>query len=90
MKAIWKFVLEQTDQHELQLSAGAQILSVAEQGGELMMWVMVDPEVPLLEPRVIHILGTGHQHPNGTFGLYVGTVPMTSGLVWHVFQETKA
>lgn len=32
-------------------------------------------------------LGTGHQHPDGL--IYIDTVIMSSGLVWHLFEDVN-
>ena len=89
MSTIWKYPLEITDRQALSLPVGADILSVGNQNGTLMLWALVDPNNGV-SARKIHIFGTGHQ-----IGAYPGKLrfigtAFTGSLVWHVFEETTA
>lgn len=82
---VWKYTLLAADLQRIEMPAGAQILHVAEQHGELCMWALVDPD----EPPVAHrftVIGTGHIAPSRP-AAYVGSALMLGGsLVWHVFE----
>ena len=64
----------------------ARVLSVQEQAGELVMWLLVSPSEPMVL-REIYIYGTGHAVD--TYGEYNGTV-QHGALVWHVFSREVA
>jgi len=87
-KTIWKYPLEIEDEQEITMPEGASILSVADQGGRLCMWVLVNPNARGRK-HIIRIYGTGHPCPNNIeFLEHLGTVVMSSGnLVWHVFYD---
>lgn len=85
---IWKFKLEIEDEQTVMMPMQAKVLSVAEQGGDLCLWAMVDP-INRVEPRRVRIVGTGHEM-FWSEGKFVGTVLTEGGrLVWHVFVEDK-
>lgn len=87
MKSIWKFPLETSDEQEVTMPAGSQILCVQMQGQMMCLWAKVDQYTTERERRHILIRGTGHRL-DGNEGLYIGTVQMQGGaLVWHVFEE---
>ena len=89
MRTIWKFPLKVTSEQIIEAPPPFNVLSVAEQGGILCLWAMVDPQGMKQQWRII-IKGTGHTFPTGevTTEIFVGTV-LTSGmeLVWHVFAK---
>lgn len=81
---IWKYELAITDRQEIIMPYGARVLSVANQGGNLCVWAMVDPTHDR-RPLGFRIVGTGH--PCGvSLGTFIGTV-VIDPFVWHVFQE---
>lgn len=86
---IYKYPLAQ-DPTQLQLvsmPANAKLLHVGEQYGELYAWAMVQPDATKVDYKFF-VLGTGvsidHLEMNVKF---LGTVQMSSGLVWHVFYK---
>jgi len=84
MKTVWKYVFPDM-RCRIELPAGARILSVREQGANVCMWALVDPEAPK-EPRDFAIIGTGHTitEPGITF---LGTAVLyESIIVLHVFE----
>lgn len=91
MKTIWKFPLSVTDEQDIMMPAGAEVLAVQEQFGMAQAWAIVDPEQPQYLVR-FSIRGTGH--PLGAVGQYVGTFQMEAGgFVFHAFvayPETRA
>jgi hypothetical protein len=97
---IGKFPLETTDRQVLEIPAPAQILSVVEQRGEIVLYAILNPDAPTVT-KVIDIYGTGHQipkerstymgEPQKTPGTFLGTVATIGGsLMWHVFDATDA
>ena len=67
----------------ISLPRGARVLTAQSQGAQLMLWAMVDSNVPA-ETRTVCILGTGDMVPNQPLE-YVGTVQEQGGFyVWHV------
>jgi hypothetical protein len=67
----------------ISMPIGAVPLSVADQHGELTMWVMLDPQEPF-GTRQFEVIGTGMQmcELNRKF---IGTV-LLRAYVWHVFE----
>jgi hypothetical protein len=93
MQTIWKYELELTDVQQLRMPLHAVILSVAyqrnlqEQRDMLCLWALVDPTRSHV-PRTIEIHGTGNHSIDPQYTqLFIGTVPMPNGLVWHVFER---
>ena len=86
MRRIYKYRLEITDYQRIELPVGARLLHVGEQSGELYLWAMVWT-TNNTEPCQVRIFGTGNPVYSGDLGEFVGTVQMSSGLVWHVFAE---
>jgi len=70
------------------MPAGAAILTVQTQHGEICVWATVNPDAPKIKRR-FWIYGTGHEmfdKPERSF--YVGTVQLSGGaLVFHVFTD---
>lgn len=84
MSEVWKFTLEITDEQEVVMPEGAELLHVADQYGKLALWARVIPTGQRDVARSFLIRGTGH--PIWTQP-YVGTVVTAGGsLVWHVFD----
>lgn len=72
---------------------GAQLLSVGEQAGELVLWALVDTHTgDKIERRTITVVGTGHPVPFMPFYRpeFIGTVQMQSGIVLHVFELARS
>lgn len=86
MRSIYKYVLPIGDIVPVTMPEHAVLLSVAEQNGALCLWAEVDPSNREVT-REIRLRGTGH--PLGDEGRYVGTVAMTYGLVWHVYDQPE-
>ena len=83
---IWKFKLEITDVQVVRMPAGAKILSVANQDGNLCLWAMVHTESPNVD-RKIEILGTGNPIPlYRAPRTFIGTA-IIGRFVWHVFES---
>ena len=87
MKTIYKYKLPLTDLSEISLPASGDVISVGDQQGELVLWVLVEPDEKMML-RTFRIAGTGHplgfESPNDVS--FIGTVQQASGLVWHIFE----
>jgi hypothetical protein len=86
-KKIYKYVIPTTDESELQLPAGAQILSVMEQGNGIVLYAIVNTSVEVTKTVSVRVVGTGHRID---FDLneykFIGTVSLHGGvLMFHVF-----
>ncbi len=84
---IYKYPLVVIDEQVVSMPIGAEILSVADQRGTLCLWVSCDPENSVVS-RHIRIIGTGHDFEYGDLKI-IGTVPMSNGFVWHVFEDQR-
>ena len=86
-KEIWKYKLPNPlhdgCSRSYEIPDGAVVLSVAEQDSDMQMWVMVDPEKPLVQRRV-DVYGTG-MPLSDMQRRFIGTVVLRS-YVWHVFE----
>jgi hypothetical protein len=89
MKAIWKYNIDISDVCHVAMQQGAEILSVQQQGGWIVMWAIVDTEKPI-EKRTFLLYGTGHTIPEipDAGRKYIGTVQLRGGaLVLHIFEK---
>ena len=84
MKTIWKFKLE--PECTVKMPAGAEVLSVREQGHHIYAWALVDDQA-LPEERHFIGIGTGHEVPTGEPLKFLGSAHLDDGaLVFHVFE----
>lgn len=88
MLTVHKYPMIETGYSMVMMHDGAKVLKVQEQFGQLQLWALVDNGRPMVCNN-FRIYGTGH--PINEFDLnnqkYIDTVPMSSGLVWHIFME---
>ena len=91
---IYKYELQITDRQIIETGPyPAYPLTVAEQGGKLMLWAMVDknnnPPGSDKYGIFVQVIGTGNPFNANTHldAKYLGTVLMSNGLVWHVITE---
>ena len=84
---IWKYELEIADMQEVTMPDGAELLSVANQDGNLCLWAMVDPSKEKRR-RYIEIIGTGNPifTDMGVDREFIGTA-VVNPFVWHVFER---
>ncbi len=83
-KTIHKYRLEQGNGEQvIPMPPGAECLAVGQQECALCLWVRLVPGAGR-EWRSIRVAGTGCEAPDR--GRHVGTVVMTNGYVWHVFD----
>ena len=86
MKAIWKFPLSVEDRQEIEMPAGAEILTAQLQGNTLYLWAVVDDQAPK-EKRTIEVFGTGQLMSSET-RKYISTFQLYRlALVFHVFEN---
>lgn len=84
MKTIWKYTLQ--PDITLEMPVGAEVLSVREQGDEICMWALVEPDAEKEERRFMGF-GTGHDVPGGILKKFIGTAHLHGGrMVFHVFE----
>jgi len=82
---VYKYKLsgtEYTQPVSITMPMDSQIVSVAEQDGDIFIWAVVDPNWQPWGIRKFRIVGTG----DGVAGHYVGTVHSPSGFVWHIIE----
>lgn len=94
---VWKYSLQDDAIQDLAMPEGATILHVGEQRGRIFIWVHCDPTKPVVLRRFLTV-ATGRVAPplpDGTFGIkpglcsHVGTVVMSNGEVWHIFEKVN-
>lgn len=87
MATIWKFPIRATDEFELVMPAGAEILHVETQREVPYIWARVLPERPSVTRR-FKVRGTGHQVDVDC--KHVGTFMLAGGdLVFHLFEDKR-
>lgn len=86
MKTVYKYQLMIQDETCIHMPVGAEILTVAEQFGVLCLWALVEPWGMPME-RHLRIVGTGQEVNGIERAKHIGTVSMSDGFVWHVFEE---
>ncbi len=85
MRVIYKYEL-MLGYNSIYLPEGYKVLKVAEQYGNLTMWIEQD-STRLGKNVVFNVYGTGYSIPNPN-AIHVGTEIMeNSGLVWHVYVD---
>lgn len=86
MKSIFKFELAEYGNNVLTAQPGV-VRHVGERHGILTVWIEVDRSVRGLHQYHFDIFGTGHDIPDTYEGQYIGTVQMSTGLVWHIYER---
>ncbi len=89
MITIYKYKVPVQDDFELNLPAGAKLLSVQTQGNTPCMWMLVDTEVPKKLVKFA-VRGTGHDctNLNDDAWKYLGTFQLNGGqLIFHLFTH---
>lgn len=91
MRTIWKYPLELTDQTELMIPKGAEVLTAQMQELQLGLWILVNSDAET-EVRTFDIYGTGNPVPAIDLRThtrkYIATVQQ-SIFVWHVFEIVR-
>ena len=85
MMTVYKYPLAVKDSQYLQLPRGYELLSAADQAGELVLWARVDTDQPTVPCQVL-IFGTGHpcELPKHRPYRFINTVQQAA-LVWHIW-----
>lgn len=83
---IYKYPLKIAEVQQIELPAGAMILSVQMQNGTPCMWARINPEAEKKTVKV-RMYGTG-EVIDGLLLLHIGTV-QDGQLVWHYFIESE-
>lgn len=83
MITIWKYPLAVTDNQEISLPVGANLLTIQLQNGRPCLWALVNTGAAQKRVR-IQIRGTGH--PADDVGRYIATFQL-GPLVFHCFAE---
>lgn len=85
MITIHKYQFEIANRVEIEMPAGANVLSIQLQDGKPTVWAMVETTYSS-EKRVFRIYGTGHKLDMfATEGRYLSTI-QHNGFVWHIFE----
>ena len=86
MKTIWKFTLQTNGVQEIELTKGAEILTVQVQNKKPQIWVLLDTS-KIKVFRKILIIGTGHPISKEKTDKYIGTYQLINGIfINHVFD----
>ena len=86
-QTIWKYTIEVADETFIEAPAPLEIMSLGVQHGRPVVWVLVDPDRDPVK-RVLCVRGTGHPL-HGNEGVFIGTVQVGYGLVWHIFHAKE-
>lgn len=88
---VWKFRIAQPDgdgRVYVTLPTGAQPLSVALQGSQMVLWALVDPDEEVMTRHPLIVCNTGQPIPGlPDHARFLGTVN-PNGIVWHVFDAS--
>jgi hypothetical protein len=90
METIWKYNVAVDDEQALLVPKGSKLLSVKEQYGNLVAYVLVGKGIKETTTINLRIFGTGHPIDINTTDewKYLDTVMTNKGeLVWHVFYK---
>ena len=84
---IFKYTLKITDNQTVEMPAGCQAMCIQQQNGQPQLWVLCDPDAPLI-PYQILCVGTGHEIKKPV-GQYLGTIQVIQPIsfVFHFFSS---
>ena len=86
MLTIHKYLLK-PGMNQVNMTSGARILSVRNQGGEIMLWALVDTTDFFFSERSFLVATTGGSICEDPAKLnFIGTVEMEGGWIGHVFE----
>jgi hypothetical protein len=87
MATVWKYPIPRDPgAFELEVPASAKVLSVLQQHGDPMLWMLVE-RGNAKESRQFMWVETGESFPDGVSAVYVGTVLFYLGAyVLHLFE----
>ncbi|MGS0526458.1 DUF7352 domain-containing protein [Zobellia nedashkovskayae] len=87
MKVIYKYPIETKDKQLLELPIGFEVLRVANQRNQIVIWALID-EYAKTDEYEIEVHGTGNPiyDSEKTKRKYLGTA-LCDPFVWHVFHR---
>jgi len=86
MRTVHKYPVKLTDNFEIELPKGAQILTVQEQYDFPQLWALVNPNENKKQKRKFRLAGTGHQIKETNLE-YINSFQLEDGsLVFHLFE----
>lgn len=84
---IFKYEIPITDEIiSIELSENSGLCDINVQDDKIYMWCIVDIHAPIFK-QYFKIFGTGHQIIDCENLIFLKTVHMPNGLVWHIFKE---
>ena len=87
MYVIYKWELGEVESQQLLIPEDRRIIHIGEQGERLYLWVLGRKDSDQV-PCNIFIYGTGQDVDERILDQkHLKTVQMSSGLVWHIFEE---
>lgn len=89
MRTIYKFTIPATDEYEVEMPRGAEIIDAkALTISDINVWAICDSEAEP-ETRTLAVVGTGNPMPDDAGkGNHVATVIATP-FIWHIFDVTE-
>jgi len=87
MKTIFKYEFEVNDKIDIPTFYNAELLKILATHKNLTFWFLVDTTKPK-QIYTVAVYGTGHPCDKDT-DLYLDTVRMNNGLVWHLFFDGR-
>ena len=86
MRTVHKYEVDVTDGPQTyEVHSGYHIIHFGEQNGKLCMWVDHRTECEKVS-AILTVVGTGHDISDFPH-IHLGTVQMSSGLVWHIYNN---
>ena len=86
---VLKYTLTPDDPFILEIPAASRIISVKEQRGDIVLYVLSSEQQPFKDRYEVYVYGTGHMIPQdvGLMCTFLGTVTLPRELVFHVFYR---
>ena len=86
---VLKYTLTTAHPFILEVPAASRILSVKEQRGGIVVYVLASEVQPFTDRYEVYVYGTGHEIPQdvGLMCTFLGTVTVPMELVFHVFYR---
>ena len=83
-KTIWKFPFKLADVVNIEMPAGAEVVSIQMQGKTPCVWAIVNPDSPLVT-KSFAVVGTGHTIPSYVDDYSHKETLIDGDSVWHIF-----
>jgi hypothetical protein len=87
---VWKYVLN-PGMTKVTTPPLSRVLTAMTQGDNICIWFSIAlPDEEPKDAHIIHVLGTGHNIPDGPQYNYISSVKMENDtLIFHVFEEAS-